>query len=217
MAKGTNLLIALSNLIREEQRVITDDDHELVSACKRGDVDAFEVLVRRHQTRMFNIAYRMVGNYDDACEIVQDAFVAAYRKVNMFKAKSKFSTWLCSIVINLSRNRLQRLRKQRHREPFSTDDLAFTNDGGQMSNGAASAETSALERLEKQDLQHKVQGCIDTLDPEYREVLILRDIQGFSYDEISDMSNIPEGTVKSRLFRARGAVKDCLKKVIGDL
>ena len=81
----------------------------------------------------------------------------------------------------------------------------------------ASDEPSILERLERRDVQQKVQGCIDTLDNEFKEVLVLRDIQGFSYDEITDMLKIPEGTVKSRLFRAREALKDCLKKVMGKL
>jgi RNA polymerase sigma-70 factor (ECF subfamily) len=74
-----------------------------------------------------------------------------------------------------------------------------------------------LEKLERKDVQQKVQGCINSLDDEFKEVLILRDIQGFSYEEISSMLKIPEGTVKSRLFRARDALKDCLKKVMGDL
>jgi RNA polymerase sigma-70 factor (ECF subfamily) len=80
-----------------------------------------------------------------------------------------------------------------------------------------SDEPSALESLEKKDVQQKVQECINSLDGEFREVLVLRDIQGFSYDEMSDLLTVPEGTVKSRLFRAREALKDCLKKVLGDL
>jgi RNA polymerase sigma-70 factor (ECF subfamily) len=74
-----------------------------------------------------------------------------------------------------------------------------------------------LERLEKKEIQQKVQECINSFDYEYKEVLVLRDIQGFSYDEMSDMLKIPEGTIKSRLFRARNALKDCLKKVVRDL
>jgi RNA polymerase sigma-70 factor (ECF subfamily) len=78
-------------------------------------------------------------------------------------------------------------------------------------------EASIIEQLEQKEIQAKVQECIKALDNEYREVLVLRDIEGFSYDEIHDILNIPDGTVKSRLFRARDALKDCLKKVIGDI
>jgi RNA polymerase sigma-70 factor (ECF subfamily) len=202
--------------MREEKKKTTDEDYELVSFCKKGDVDAFEVLVKKHQRRMVNIAYRMIGNYEEACEIVQDAFVSAYRNLKGFKGKSKFSTWLYTIVMNLSKNRLKQLKTQLHREKFSIDNPILTNDG-QIKVEPASNEPSALEKLEKRDVQQKVQECINSLDDEFREVLILRDIQGFSYGEISDLLKAPEGTVKSRLFRAREAVKDCLKNVIGDL
>ena len=202
--------------MRKKKQKPRDADYGLVSLCKKGDVDAFEVLVIKHQKRMLNIAYRMIGNYEEACDIVQDAFVSAYRSMKGFKGKAKFSTWLCTIVMNLSKNRLKQLKTQLNREKFSIDNPLLTNNG-QIKVEPASSEPSALEKLEKRDVQQKVQGCINSLDDEFREVLILRDIQGFSYDEISDFLKAPEGTVKSRLFRAREAVKDCLKKVIGDL
>ena len=91
----------------------TDADAEIVSLCKKGDVGAFEVLVNRHQKRMTNIAYRMLGNYDEACEVVQDAFISAYRSIKNFKEKARFSTWLYSIVINLSKNRLRKMVNER--------------------------------------------------------------------------------------------------------
>lgn len=202
--------------MRENKQKTTDEDYEFVSLCKEGDVDAFEVLVRKHQTRMLNIAYRMIGNYEEACDVVQDAFISAYRSIKSFKGKAKFSTWLYTIVMNLSKNRLKQLRAQLHREKFSIDDPVPTNNG-QVRGELASSGPSALESLERRDVQQKVQECINSLDDEFREVLMLRDIQGFSYDEISDVLTVPEGTVKSRLFRARGAVKDRLKKMLGDL
>lgn len=200
--------------MRENKQKTTDEDYEFVSLCKKGDVDAFEVLVKKHQKRMFNIAYRMIGNYEEACDIVQDAFLSAYRSIKSFKGKAKFSTWLYTIVMNLSKNRLKQLRTQLHREKFSVDD---PTNNGKIRGELASSGPSALESLERRDVQRKVQECINSLDEEFREVLILRDIQGFSYDEINNLLEIPEGTVKSRLFRAREAMRDCLKKVIGVL
>ncbi len=204
----------MSNNIKE--KITTDEDAGIVSSCKRGDVDAFEVLVRKHQKKMLNIAYRMVGNYEDACEIVQDAFVSAYRGIKSFEEKSRFSTWLSSIVINLSKNRIKQMKLQLHHEPFSLDDPVLTETGS-INPEPQSNNPSILERLEKKEFQQKVQGCINSLNDEYRGVLVLRDIQGFSYDEISDMLKIADGTVKSRLFRARESVKNCLKKVMGEL
>jgi RNA polymerase sigma-70 factor (ECF subfamily) len=194
----------------------TNEDCELVSLCKKGDVDAFEALVKKHQKRMFNIAFRMLGSYDEASEIVQDAFVSAYRGMRNFKGRAKFSTWLCAIVMNHSKNRLKQVKAQLHYEKYSINDPIPAGEG-QVHGEPPSSEPSALERLEQRDVQRKVQQCIGSLDEEFRQVLVLRDIQGFSYDEISDMLRIPGGTVKSRLFRARDAMRDCLKKMMGDL
>jgi RNA polymerase sigma-70 factor, ECF subfamily len=203
--------------MKEKERTAKDgNDEELVSLCQKGGLDAFEVLVRRHQKRMFNIAYRMLGDQEEAANTVQDAFLSAYRGIKNFKREAQFSTWLYSIIVNHCRNRLKQLQTQRHHESFSLDDPISTDDG-QIQADPASKDPSALEVLEKKDIQEKVQGCISKLEGSFREALILRDIQGFSYEEIGQMLHLPEGTVKSRLFRARDALKDCLKKVIGDL
>ena len=202
--------------MKEEKKIITDEDYKFVSLCKKGDVDAFEVLVKKHQKKMLNIAYRMIGSYEEACEIVQDSFVSAYKAIRDFEGKAKFSTWLYTIVMNLSKNRLKQLKTQLYHEQVSIDDPVLTDDGN-IKAESVSNEPSILEQLEKKEFQQKVQGCINSLDDEFKEVLILRDIQGFSYDEISKMLKIAEGTVKSRLFRSREALKICLKKVIRDL
>lgn len=195
---------------------VTDEDSRLVALCKKGDLNAYESLVRRHEKNMLNIAYRMIGNYEEACEIVQDAFVSAYKAIKSFEEKSKFSTWLCAIVINLSKNRLKKLKPRLYHERFSIDDPAPT-DESHIKAEIVSNEPSVIERLEKKETQESVQACINSLEDELRETLVLRDIQGFSYDEISDILKIPEGTVKSRLSRAREALKDRLKKMIGDI
>jgi RNA polymerase sigma-70 factor (ECF subfamily) len=192
-----------------------DDDLEYVSLCKKGDADAFEVLVRRHEKRMFNIAYRVIGNYDEAGEVVQDAFIAAYKNIKGFKGEARFTTWLYAICINLSRNRLKRLKTRHYREGRSLDDPIMTPDGELLAD-PPSSEPSALDKLEARDVQQKVQLCINALDAEFREVIVLRDIQGFSYEEISAMLKKPVGTVKSRLFRAREAMRACLQDFMGD-
>jgi len=192
-----------------------DDDLEYVSLCRQGDVDAFEALVRRHEKRMFNIAYRVVGNYDEASETVQDAFISAYKNIKGFKGEAKFSTWLYAICINLSRNRLKRLKSRQYREGRSLNDPITTPDG-ELLGDPPSSEPSVLDRLEARDIKQHVQGCINTLDAEFKEVIVLRDLQGFSYEEISAMLKVPEGTVKSRLFRGREALRACLKGVMGE-
>src|SRR5512138_1315577 len=141
-----------------------DDDRALVQAAQQGDDQAFGALVERHQTRMLNIAYRMTGDYDEACEIVQDAFLSAYRAIRKFRAEAKFSTWLYGIVVNATRTQLKRMKAGRHRS-LSLDDPAV-NPGGRLLGQVEAEGTSALELLERKELQAKVQHCIEQLDDE---------------------------------------------------
>ena len=195
---------------------VRDDDAALVSASAKGDVGAFEQLVARHQKRMLNVAYRLTDDYDEACEVVQDAFVSAYKNIKTFRGQAKFTTWLTAITVNLSKNRLKQMRSRQGHIAFSLDDPVQT-DEGLMTIDPPSKEPSVLSVLEKRDFRDRVQECIKALDPAFREVLVLRDMQDFSYEEIGSMLKAREGTVKSRLFRAREAIKDCLKKAVGEL
>jgi RNA polymerase sigma-70 factor (ECF subfamily) len=193
-----------------------DEDTDIVLSVRKGHVDEFEKLVQKHQKMAFNIAYRITGSYEDACEVVQDAFLSGYRNLDGFRGTSRFSTWLCSIVINLSKNRITKMKTENRHEQYSLDDPAETDDG-RVGREVSSGEPSVLNKLEREEVIKRVQDCIGGLEHEFREVIVLRDIQGFSYDEVAEILNIAEGTVKSRLFRAREAVRDCLKKVMGEL
>jgi RNA polymerase sigma-70 factor, ECF subfamily len=202
----------MSNHTDNRNRALKDDNM-LVSLCLKGEVNAFEVLVERYQKKMLNIAFRMTGDYEDACEVVQDAFLAAYRSIKQFRGQSQFSTWLTAITINHAKNRLKQMRTRHHHEGLSIDN-PLDNQDSRVFFEPQSSEPTVVEQLETKEIQAKVQKCINTLDEEYKAVLVLRDIQEFSYDEIRDILKIPDGTVKSRLFRARDAVKNCLKKVL---
>ncbi len=202
--------------MRTQEQTKSDADYEVILRCQKGDVDAFERLVRKYEKKMFNISYRMTGDYNEASEVVQDAFVSVYKNIKGFKGKARFSTWLYTIVVNLSKNRLKQIRARSFHEQFSLDDPVDT-DNGQMRIEPVSTDLSVLEKLEKREIGQKVQTCINSLDSEFREMIVLRDIQGFSYEEVGAMLKIAEGTVKSRLHRAREAVKNCLKKALGDL
>ena len=199
-----------------KKQTILDDDAGRVSSCKKGDLTAFEQLVRKYEKRMFNIAFRITGNYEDACEMVQDAFVAAYRGISSFRRDAKFSTWLTTITVNLARNRLKQIQGKRRHEKFSLENPLPTADGGMTLDPPAN-DPPVHEILEARDMQSKVEDCINVLEPDFKEVLVLRDMQDFSYEEISAILKVQIGTVKSRLFRARQAVKDCLKRAMGEL
>jgi len=102
-----------SNSLKEQPPIIEDDDLETVLLCQKGDVEAFGVLVDRHQKKMLNVAYRMIGDYEEACDVVQEAFLAAFRSVAKFRREARFSTWLYGIVVNCAKNRLIELKQRR--------------------------------------------------------------------------------------------------------
>jgi RNA polymerase sigma-70 factor (ECF subfamily) len=212
---GTKTPDGLSNGAEARQRE-KDEDSQFVALCQGGEPAAFEVLVRRHQKRMFNIAYRMTGSYDDASDVVQEAFLSAYRTIKQFRGEARFSTWLYGIVVNHAKNRIRQTGSRAYHEPVSLDDPPAHGDGAPAFD-PPSGEISAVDLLVQKEAQEKVQRCINDLEREHREVLVLRDIQGFSYEEITQMLGIPDGTVKSRLSRARNALRESLRKVFGDL
>ncbi len=209
-------MLLMSNIIDNRKASIGDDDLQYVMLCQKGDMESYAKLVDRHQKKMLNIAYRMLGDYDEACDVTQEAFLAAYKSISKFKAEAKFSTWLYRIVVNYTKNRLKQRKRLVQHEGTSLDELV-DGQGGRIVCLSTASDVDPAELLEQREREEHVQRCITTLDLEYREVLVMRDIQGFSYEEIRDILQIPDGTVKSRLSRARNALKDCLVEVIGDL
>jgi RNA polymerase sigma-70 factor (ECF subfamily) len=142
--------------------------------------------------------------------------VAAWRGLGAFRGEARFTTWLTTITVNLSRNRLDQIRTRRRNEPVSLDEPRESADG-LLPREAVSGSPSVLEELERHDVRRHVQACIAELAPDFREVLVLRDMEDFSYEEIGTVLRLSGGTVRSRLFRAREAVRDCLNRVIGVL
>jgi RNA polymerase sigma-70 factor (ECF subfamily) len=205
-----------SKLDKGTENPAADEDLELVRRAQRGDLRAFEGLVERHQKKMINLAFRMTGDYEEACDLAQEAFLSAFRAIKNFRGEARFSSWLYGIMLNQTRTRLRQITARRRFQPRSLDDPPNPGNPEEVSD-PPSREDSALERLEKKEIESKVQECISRLEDEFREPLVLRDILGHSYDEVSSLLRVPEGTIKSRLFRARAAVKDCLKSLLGDL
>jgi RNA polymerase sigma-70 factor, ECF subfamily len=181
-------------------------DELLVERAKRGDVQAFEQLIGQYEKKVFNTAYRLTGNSEDAADVAQEAFLRAYSSLPEFRGDSSFATWLFRIVHNAC---LDELRKRKRQRVTSLDE-PISGEDGEMDRQLAIADASdgpeqALERVE---VQRAVQESIGALDEEYRVVVVMRDIQGYSYNEIADALGINLGTVKSRLNRARNALKE---------
>jgi len=213
---GVDTLPDMSDPVDAQSRNIADDDAGSVARCQRGDAEAFTILVRRHQKRMLNIAYRLIGDYDEACDVVQESFLSAWRAIGKFRGDARFSTWLTGIVLNRARTHLAQRASRPGSEGVSIDDPVMQVNQIPCP-GLCAMNESTLQKIERQEIDARVQHCISRLDNQQREVLVLRDIQGFSYDEIGTMLKMPDGTIKSRLFRARNALKNCLRPLFGDL
>lgn len=187
----------------------TADELSLLASCRKGDTAAFEQLVLRYQRSLYNVAFRISSNEADAADIVQETFLAAWRKIKEFRGEAKLSTWLTSIAVNQARTRWQQNRQKQGRE----ESLDSSDEAGQgRPLQVASDQPSAMEQLERTQLRELLERCIKALDQGFREVLVLRDMREMPYDEVGQVLGLREGTVKSRLFRARESVRDCVTK-----
>ncbi len=178
----------------------------LISKSKAGDTDAFEKLVGMHDKKAYNIALRIMGNEEDAKDMSQEALIRVYRSIRDFKEQSSFSTWLYRIVTNVC---LDELRKRKNAKTVPVDGTIETEDGEMHLEVGVEHETPE-EVYVKQERKKVILNAISELNEEHRSAIVLRDIQGFSYEEIAAMLDLSLGTVKSRINRARHALKDKL-------
>lgn len=181
-----------------------DADRELVDQARAGDAGAFEALVRRYQGWVFTLTVRMLGDRGEAEEVAQEVFLKAYRGLRGFKGASRFSTWLYAIASHHCLNHLQaRARRPRPAEMRGGAGGAAADDPPAAVDRLADGAPLADALLERQDLARIVQAELEQIKEEHRMVLILRDIQGLSYEEIAQALGLELGTVRSRLHRAR--------------
>ena len=186
-------------LTREQER-------EIIQKVLSGDTEAFEALVLEHQNKVYSLALRMVGNEEDALDMAQEAFIRAFNSLSGFRGDSKFSVWLYRLTSNICIDFIRSRAKKRTVSMTWTDD-----EGGDAGELEIPDETWSPEaQLERRMTRESVQRGLDSLSPQYREILLLREINGLSYEEIAKALNLEEGTVKSRIFRARKKLCDFL-------
>ncbi len=186
-----------------------EDDHSLVAACRAGQTEAFGCLVERYQGRLFPTIARLVGSADDAQDVVQDAFVRGFEKLDQFHGESSFYTWIYRIAVNLA---LSNQRRDHNRRLSRLDQAARHRCTAEPADESPDSDPSvALERLERDAL---VEAALGKLGPEHRAVVILKDFDGHRYEEISTLLKIPVGTVRSRLHRARSELRARLQSLL---
>lgn len=171
------------------------DDTILVGECLRGDNKAFETLVRKYQKPIYNLAFRMLGNHEDASDITQTVFVKAYEKLDSYDPRRQFFSWIYRIAVNESINFL---KKRKRADEYESGVTAYN-------------ELTPEDNFKNMELSEHVGLAISRLKVDYRMVLVLKHYHDFSYQEMSEILDIPEKTVKSRLFSARQQLKEILE------
>lgn len=181
------------------------DEKRLIAECLQGNTEAFGVLVRRYQERLYHSVYRLVDNAEDAQDVVQEAFLSAYQSLHGFKGDSRFFTWLYRIAVNtaisLKRKRRAMVRIERG------DDDERTNEPADLSE-----DNRPGHAIEQAELTHRVQKALKQLSSEHRAVLVLKDMEGQKYEAMADILQVPIGTIRSRLHRARLELRAILEK-----
>lgn len=183
-----------------------DDDRALIYAfCAEQDKDAFDRLVIKYQDKVFNLCYRFMGNYHDANDCAQDTFVKVFRSLKKFKGESEFSTWLYRIAVNTCKNKLSSLTYR-----VSKMMVRLDKPRTEIKDESNSPEAE----FEQSEKGRQIQKAIDALPEDYKTVVVLRDIEGLSYEEIAQITGYNIGTVKSKLARARGRLREKLEGLI---
>jgi RNA polymerase sigma-70 factor (ECF subfamily) len=193
-------------VLLREARERTDED--LVKACQQGDATAFDALMGRYKDRLHAVVYRYLGRHEDTAEVCQDAFVKAYFAINDFRGEAKFSTWLISIAANLARNSL-RDRQRKGRDKGSSLE-AMSDSARTMVDRAMASKMTPRGDAVREETEAVLQDCLGQLDDAMRMTFVLRMYEEMSYQEIAEVTEVPLGTVKSRLNGARSALRTML-------
>lgn len=186
-------------------------DEELVTRARAKDFGAFEQLVDRYEDKVYRLAFRFVRNETDAKEIVQDTFLSVWRKLDTFKGDSQFGSWVYRVAANAA---LMRLRSQRRHPEVSTEELPidFLDTYGQIPTPGDNWARRPDDELQSGELRGRIQAAVDDLPEIYRTVFLIRDVEGLSTEETADVLGISVPTVKTRLHRARLALREAISK-----
>lgn len=182
-----------------------EDEKKLIQKSKSGDVKSFEILISRYEKLAYNVAYRILGNEEDAKDMTQESLIKVYKYLKNFRMDSSFSTWLYRIVMNTCKDELRKKKLN----VISIDKPINTTDGSMYMDIKDSSSTPE-EELESKETQGEVQKALSKVNEKNRIVVVLRDIKGFTYSEISEILDVPVGTIKSRINRGRQELKSIL-------
>lgn len=196
----------------------TDDDRDLVRRVQEGDQEAFRTLFERYHRRAYAVAYGVVKNKQDALDVVQDGFVKVHRHIGSFQGTSSFYTWLYRIIMNLA---IDHVRRRRNAKGLEYDDRVGRDDDEIAGDGTLLPrilDANPGKTVIRRELLARIQGALEELPEYHRAVILLREVEGLSYEEMADVLDVPKGTIMSRLFHARKKMQAALSDYMeGDL
>jgi len=182
-------------------------DEELIYCFQEGDNNAYNEIVKRYKDRLINFVYRYVGNYDDSEDIVQDTLVKVYVSKHLYKEVAKFSTWIYTIAINLSKTKL--IKKQKYKVYSLSTAYDDEEKDFDIKDEAYLPDVNANSKFQ----EAYIQKALESIPENYRKLVVLRDVEEFTYEEICEMTGLPMGTVKSRINRGREKLQKLLKDI----
>jgi RNA polymerase sigma-70 factor (ECF subfamily) len=189
---------------------MSEDDRTLLRRLRARDEKAFRELVEAHRDRVYNISYRMLGSRTEAEDVAQEVFIAVFKTIDQFREEAKFSTWLYRVTVNHCKNRIKYLARRHDRDRDELDEMSA--GANNATNGVPVRAPQPDRALEGAQMEVLLQEAIATLDDDHRTVVVLRDIEDMSIEEICVITELPDGTVKSRLHRARLALRKKLQR-----
>lgn len=186
------------------------DEAALIAEARRGDLDAFNLLVLEHQTRAFNLAWRITGDGEAAADATQEAFLSAYRKLASYRGGS-FRAWLLRIVTNACYDELRRRKRRPAESMDALEEASLSGDGVRSVDPLSSSTDDPEKAAERAEVTRAIERCLRGLPEEFRTVVVLADVLALDYQEVAAAMGSPVGTVRSRLARARARLRECLE------
>jgi RNA polymerase sigma-70 factor (ECF subfamily) len=192
---------------------MTEEERTLLRRLRDRDERAFRELLETHRDRVYNITFRMLGNRSEAEDVAQEVFITVFKTIDTFREESKFSTWLYRVTVNHCKNRIKYLARRHDRDRDELDEGVHSPNGVTVNTSFSAPRTPQPDRaLEGVQMETILQNAIKTLDDDHRIVVVLRDVEDLSIEEICEITGLPDGTVKSRLHRARLALRKKLQR-----
>lgn len=185
-------------------------DEAIVKRVQQGDVGAYNILVIKYQHKVAQIISKFVGNSADVNDVAQEAFIKAYKAINNFRGESSFYTWLYRIVVNAAKTYLESNSKRKNHIDVDSEEFQSID-----SQGVLTSRESPDKIIESQELQQVILSAMNELPEELRQAIMLREVEGMSYEDMADLLQIPIGTVRSRIFRARQFIEEKMSKFAG--